>query len=99
MNSKDFILAALNAEVDYKKKAYKTLYDIRSYVDELPEEHPTFQLINRQQSIKKQAEEIIGFLSLLEQHSLNPKDRTPREFLDSLLEEGSESYIKSSKKT
>lgn len=99
MNSKDFILAALNAEVDYKKKVYKTLYEVRSYVDELPEEHPTFQLINRQQSIKKQAEEIMSFLSLLEQHSLNPKERTPREFLDSLLEEGSQTYIRASKET
>jgi hypothetical protein len=97
MNSKDFLLTALNVEVDYKKKAYKSLYEVRSYIDELPEDHPTFGILNRQQSIKKQAEEVISFLRLLEQHSLNPKDETPREFVDSLLEEESQSFIKASK--
>ena len=96
MNSKNFLLTALNAEVDYKKKAYKTLTEVRSYVDELPEDHPTFRIINRQQSIKKQAREIMSFLRLLEQHSLNPDNMTAREFVDSLLLGESHTFIKAS---
>lgn len=96
MNSKNFLLTALNAEVDYKKKAYKTLAEVRSYVDELPEDHPTFSIINRQQSIKRQAKEIMSFLRLLEQHSLNPNDMTASEFIDSLLLGESQSFIKAS---
>ena len=98
MNSKEFLLASLTAEVDYKKKAYQTLREVRSYIDELPEDHPTFQIINRQQSIKKQAEEIMNFLRLLELHSLNPKEKTPGEFVDSLNEQEAQSFIKASEK-
>ena len=67
MNSKEFLLAALDAEVDYKKQAYKALRGVRSYVDRLPENHLAFLVINRQASIKKQAEEIMRFLWLAEQ--------------------------------
>lgn len=67
MNIKEFLLTALDAEVDYKKRAYKTLYEVRGFIDKLPENHLTFLVINRQLSIKKQAEEIMRFLWLLEQ--------------------------------
>ena len=70
MNVKEFLLAALDAEVDYKKRAYKTLYELRGFIDNLPENHLTFLVINRQLSIKKQAEEIMRFLWLLEQQSV-----------------------------
>ena len=67
MNVKEFLLTALDAEVDYKKRAYKTLHEVRGFIDKLPENHLTFLVINRQLSIKKQAEEIMRFLWLLEQ--------------------------------
>jgi len=62
MNSKEFLLSALDAEVDCKKEAFKSLSRVRSLVDRLPENHLAFLVINRQQSIKKQAEEIMRFL-------------------------------------
>lgn len=71
MNSKEFLLAALDAEADYKKRAYKTLYGVRSFVDSLPDDHLTFLVINRQPTIKKQAEEIMRFLWLLEKQLIN----------------------------
>lgn len=71
MNSKEFLLAALDAGVDYKKRAYKTLYGVRGFVNRLPEDHLTFLVINRQPNIKKQAEEIMRFLWLLEQQHAN----------------------------
>ena len=71
MNSKEFLLAALDAEVDYKKRAYKTFYETRKFIDSLPENHLTFLVIKRHQSIKKQAEEIIRFLWLLEEQRVN----------------------------
>lgn len=86
MNSKDFLLVHLNTEVEYKKKAYKTLVEIRSYVDTLPESHPVFKLIERHQSIDKQAAEAIKLLRLLERHSLMPGDKTPEEFVDWLVD-------------
>jgi hypothetical protein len=73
MKSKEFLLAALDAEVDYKKKAYKTLYEVRNAVCDLPENHPTFRIITRQKSIKKQAEEIMSFLWQLEQQYRNQR--------------------------
>ena len=72
MNSKEFLLAALDAEVDYKKRAYKSLYEVRNFVRDLPENHPSFLIIRRQENIKKQAEEIMSFLWQLEQQSLKP---------------------------
>ena len=74
MNSKEFLLAALDAEVDYKKRAYKTLYGVRSFVDSLPENHLTFLVINRQPSIKRQAAEIMRFLWLLEKQQINSRE-------------------------
>lgn len=71
MNVKEFLLTALDAEVDYKKRAYKTLHEVRGFIDRLPENHLTFLVINRQLSIKKQAEEIMRFLWLLEQQHVN----------------------------
>ena len=71
MNSKEFLLAALDAEVDNKKRAYNTLYGVRSSIDKLPENHLTFLVINREPSIKKQAEEIMRFLWLLQQQRMN----------------------------
>ena len=71
MNSKEFLLAALDAGVDNKKRAYKTLYGVRSFIDRLPENHLTFLVINREPSIKKQAEEIMRFLWLLEQQRMS----------------------------
>jgi len=71
MNSKEFLLAALDAEVDKKKRAYNTLYGVRSFIDRLPENHLTFLVINRELSIKKQAEKIMRFLWLLEHQGLN----------------------------
>jgi hypothetical protein len=70
MNSKEFLLAALDAEVEYKKRAYKSLYEVRNFVCDLPENHPSFQIIRKQKSIKKQAEEIMSFLWHLEQQSI-----------------------------
>lgn len=70
MNVKEFLLSALDAEADHKKRAYKTLYEVRGFIDKLPENHLTFLVINRQLSIKKQAEEIMRFLWLLEQQSV-----------------------------
>ena len=95
MNSKDFLLASINAEVEYKSKACQTLREVRSYIDDLPEDHPIFQIINREQSTKQQAKEIMNFLRLLERYSLNPNNITPREFVLSLQEEETISFIKS----
>jgi hypothetical protein len=77
MNSKEFLLAALDAEVEYKKRAYHTFHEVRSFVCDLPENHPTFVTIKMQKSIKKQAEEIVSFLWLLGQQRLNLKDSLP----------------------
>jgi len=66
MNSKEFLLSALDAEMDCKNKAFNSLSRVRSLVERLPENHLTFLVINRQQSIKKQAEEIMRFLWQLE---------------------------------
>lgn len=74
MNIKEFLLTALDAEVDYKKRAYKTLYEVRGFIDKLPENHLTFLVINKQLSIKKQAEEIMRFLWLLEQQGVNSEE-------------------------
>ena len=71
MNSKAFLLTALDAEVAYKKRAYSTFYGVKRFVDKLPENHLAFLVIKRQQNIKKQAEEIMRFLWLLEQQRLN----------------------------
>ena len=70
MNVKEFLLSALDAEVDYKKRAYKTLYEVRGFIDKLPENHLTFLVINKQLNIKKKAEEIMRFLWVLEQQSV-----------------------------
>lgn len=75
----------LTTEVEYKRKAYRTLADIRRYVDNLPEDHPIFNLIERQQSIYRQANEAIRFLRLLEKHSLMPEEKTPEEFVEWLI--------------
>ena len=71
MNTKAFLLAALDAEAEHKKEAYKTLYGVRSFVDRLPENHLIFLVINREQRIKRQAEEIMRFLWLLKRQSIN----------------------------
>ena len=69
--------SALDAEVEYKKRAYHTFYEVRSFVYNLPDNHPAFRTIKRQKSIKKQAEQIMSLLWLLEQQRLNPKDSPP----------------------
>ena len=74
MNIKEFLLTALDAEVDYKKRAYKTLHGTKGFIDKLPENHLTFLVIKKQLSIKKQAEEIMRFLWLLEQQGVNQEE-------------------------
>ena len=86
MNSKDLLLVHIDTEVEYKKRAYKTLVDIRSYVEGLPKGHPVFNLISKQQSIDEQAAVAVKFLRLLEKHSLMPGEQTPQEFITWLVE-------------
>lgn len=76
MNSKEFLLDALDAQVEHKKRAYKTFSGARGFVDKLPENHLAFLVISRQSSIKKQAEEIMRFLWLAEQQSSKNSSET-----------------------